>query len=90
VRAARIPPGALKAPEGRAWPNKALGMGLPSSASGGISGGEGFQETKVEAEAWKGMARALESVVSSVSVSAPSPESSSARLLGGEHPSIDK
>jgi hypothetical protein len=74
VRAARIPPGALKAPEGRAWPNKALGMGLPSASAGTSEsiGGEGFQETKVEAEAWKGMARALESVVSSVSSPSPS------------------
>ncbi len=77
VRAARIPPGALKAPEGRAWPNKALGMGL--GTSGDKAGGEGFQEKKVEAEAWKGMALALESVVSSVVSS-----SSSARLIGGE------
>jgi len=90
VRAARIPPGALKAPEGRAWPNKALGMGLPS-ANGRAEkgGGEGFQETKVEAEAWKGMARALESVVSSVSSSSSS-TAAPARLLGGEYPSIDK
>lgn len=68
VRAARIPPGALKAPEGRAWPSKALGVGLATADDGPAVGTvEGFQETKVEADAWKGMARALESVVSSSS-----------------------
>lgn len=102
VRSARIPPGALRAPDARMVTPRALGTGIPStnSSSGesketqragvgpdpdamavdeslgetktaaaakssSLSGesGIGFQERKVEADAWAGLALALRQVV---------------------------
>jgi hypothetical protein len=69
VRAARIPPGALRAPEGRVPPPRALGTGIPSSFSEGSAAGSnneaGFQEKRMEADAWAGVAASLRQVVAS-------------------------
>ncbi|PVG00546.1 hypothetical protein CPB86DRAFT_701073 [Serendipita vermifera] len=71
VRSARIPPGALRAPDARMVTPRALGTGIPSTnSSSGESketqragSGIGFQERKVEADAWAGLALALRQVV---------------------------
>jgi len=69
VRAARIPPGALRAPEGRVPPPRALGAGIPSNygenGTAGSNSEAGFQEKKMEADAWTGVATALRQVVAS-------------------------
>lgn len=68
IRAARIPPAALRAPEPSRGPSRmALGTGMPSGDlpdnPAGSYNDAGFQEKKVEAEAWAGVATALRQVV---------------------------
>ncbi|KAG8814664.1 hypothetical protein FRB91_006988 [Serendipita sp. 411] len=97
VRAARIAPNSLKAPEGRISAPRALGTTMPAptgssrpdgggggsslkgSGSGFVDGRNdghfqpGFQERKMEAEAWNGVAEALKMVVSATSATAENP-----------------
>ncbi|KAG8812452.1 hypothetical protein FRC17_002029 [Serendipita sp. 399] len=108
VRAGRIAPNSLKAPEGRISAPRALGTTMPaptgakpggkgSSVGIGLDGRNGggahfqpgFQERKIEAEAWNGVAEALQTVVAaSASASAKGASKSSGptkhRSLGYE------
>lgn len=68
IRAARIPPGALRAPEANRNPSRmALGTAIPSENDSTTGGNNepGFQEKKLEADAWTGVATALRQVVAS-------------------------
>lgn len=79
VRAARISPNALRAPEGRLGNSRSLGASIPRETAGeaGDSSARsarselGFQELKVEAAAWMGLADALEEVVRASRAAAP-------------------